>query len=79
VAEVLDLRGLRCPLVLVRARRALAALPRAQPLVVLATDREAPIDLAALAADAGRPFSATRTSEGIWQCTLDSALTAGGS
>jgi tRNA 2-thiouridine synthesizing protein A len=74
VAEVLDLRGLRCPLVLVRARQALAALPSAEPLVVLATDREAPIDLAALAADAGRPFSATRTAKGVWQCTLDSAL-----
>jgi tRNA 2-thiouridine synthesizing protein A len=73
VAELLDLRGLRCPLVLVRARQALAALPAAEPLVVLATDREAPIDLAALAADAARPFSAARTGEGAWRCTLDGA------
>jgi tRNA 2-thiouridine synthesizing protein A len=73
VAQVLDLRGLRCPLVLVRARHALAALPAGETLVVLATDREAPIDLAALAADASRPFSATRTAEGVWRCTLDSA------
>jgi tRNA 2-thiouridine synthesizing protein A len=73
VPELLDVRGLRCPLVLVRARQALAALPAGEALVVLATDPEAPIDLAALAADAGRPFSASRTAEGVWQCTVASA------
>jgi tRNA 2-thiouridine synthesizing protein A len=62
--------------VLVKARGALAALPAGETLVVLATDREAPIDLAALAVDAGRPFGATRTAEGVWRCTLDSALSA---
>jgi tRNA 2-thiouridine synthesizing protein A len=70
VAEVLDLRELRCPLVLVRARQALAALPAGEPLVVLATDREAPIDLAALAADAGRAFRVEQAG-GAWRCTLD--------
>ena len=69
MAEVLDLRGLRCPLVLVRSREALAALPPSEPLVVLATDREAPIDLAALAADSGRGFT-VEESGGTWRCTL---------
>jgi tRNA 2-thiouridine synthesizing protein A len=69
VAETLDLRGLLCPLVVVKARRALARLPACEPLVVLATDREAPIDLAALAADAGRRFSVSE-SDGVWRCTL---------
>jgi tRNA 2-thiouridine synthesizing protein A len=69
VAVVLDLRGLLCPLVLVRARAALAELSGVEPLVVLATDREAPIDLAALAADAGRAFTVEET-DGIWRCTL---------
>ena len=69
MAEVLDLRGLLCPLVLVRARRALALLPAGEPLVVVATDREAPIDLAALAADAGRAFS-VESDDGVWRCTL---------
>jgi tRNA 2-thiouridine synthesizing protein A len=69
VAELLDLRGLLCPLVVVKARRALAALPASEPLVVLATDREAPIDLAALAADAGRGFTVSETG-GVWRCTL---------
>jgi tRNA 2-thiouridine synthesizing protein A len=65
----LDLRGLLCPLVVVKARSALAALPAAEPLVVLATDREAPIDLAALAADSRRAFT-VEESDGVWRCTL---------
>ena len=69
MAEVLDLRGLLCPLVLVRAREVLTSLPVPDPLIVLATDREAPIDLAALAADSGRAFSVEET-DGIWRCTL---------
>ena len=69
MAEVLDLRGLLCPLVLVRARGALAALADDEPLVVLATDREAPIDLAALAADSGRAFSVEHDDD-VWRCTL---------
>jgi tRNA 2-thiouridine synthesizing protein A len=69
VAVVLDLRGLRCPLVLVRAREALAELSGPEPLVVLATDREAPIDLAALAVDSGRGFVVEET-DGMWRCTL---------
>ena len=69
MAVVLDLRGLLCPLVLVRAREALAELSGSEPLVVLATDREAPIDLAALAADSGRGFLVEET-DGIWRCTL---------
>ena len=54
----LDVRGLACPLPAVKARRALAGVAPGSALVVLATDPEAPIDLAALAADAGCAFAA---------------------
>jgi tRNA 2-thiouridine synthesizing protein A len=69
VPHVLDARGLRCPLPLVRARQALAALPAGETLVVLATDPEAPIDLAALAADGGRAFKQER-ADGVWRLIL---------
>jgi tRNA 2-thiouridine synthesizing protein A len=69
VLHVVDARGLRCPLPLVRARQALAALGAGETLVVLATDPEAPIDLAALAADSGRAFSAAREGDG-WRLEL---------
>jgi tRNA 2-thiouridine synthesizing protein A len=69
VEHLIDARGLRCPLPLLRARAALAAVAAQDTLVVLATDREAPIDLAALAADTGRAF-AQSSEGGEWRLVL---------
>jgi tRNA 2-thiouridine synthesizing protein A len=65
----LDARGLACPLPAIKARLALAELPAEATLVVLATDPEAPIDVAAVAADERCSFSAERTADG-WTMTL---------
>ena len=43
------------------AKRRMAELEPGESLVVLATDREAPIDLAAWAADEGHTFEERRT------------------
>jgi tRNA 2-thiouridine synthesizing protein A len=51
-----DARGLACPLPLALAKRSMASLPAGALLVVLATDPEAPIDLAAWAVDEGYVF-----------------------
>ena len=67
--HTLDARGLNCPLPLVKARAALAALAPGDVLVVLATDPEAPIDIAALAADGGHALAAERAS-GHWRLKL---------
>ena len=74
MAQTLDVRGLRCPIPLIRARRALARLPAGEQLVVLATDPEAPIDLAALAADEGLAFEQLREEDG-WRITLAQPVT----
>lgn len=57
----LDARGLACPLPLTMAKRRMADLGAGESLVVLATDPEAPIDLAAWAADEGHGFEERRT------------------
>lgn len=67
--QVLDVRGLRCPVPYVRARALVGALASGDALVVLATDPEAPVDLAALAADEGLGFEAAR-EDGGWRLTL---------
>ena len=67
--RTLDARGLACPLPLVKARAALAGLGPGDALVVLATDPEAPIDLAALAADDGRA-SPPRARRAHWRLVL---------
>jgi tRNA 2-thiouridine synthesizing protein A len=66
---VLDARGLACPLPAVKARRALPLVAPGTALVVLATDPEAPIDVAAVAADAGWSCTAEPDAGG-WRLTL---------
>lgn len=62
----LDARGLSCPLPLTMARRRMAELAPGAVLVVLATDPEAPIDLAAWAADEGHDFRVRAAPDGGW-------------
>ena len=69
--RVVDARGLACPLPLIKARAALRDAPAPSILVVLATDPEAPIDLAALAADEALGFDAVRDEAGgYWRLVL---------
>jgi tRNA 2-thiouridine synthesizing protein A len=70
--QLLDARGLACPLPAVKARAALAALRPGETLIVLATDPEAPVDIGALAADGGHAFSADREGAG-WRLELTKA------
>ena len=65
----LDARGLACPLPAVKARRALTHVAPGATLVVLATDPEAPIDLAAMAADHGHRLETEREQD-HWRLTL---------
>jgi tRNA 2-thiouridine synthesizing protein A len=67
--RTLDVRGLACPIPLIRARAELASLAPGDALVVLATDPEAPIDLAALAADKGLEIRTGREAD-CWRLVL---------
>lgn len=64
-----DARGLLCPLPVTMARRRMAELRAGEDLLVLATDPEAPIDLAAWALDNGHAFS-ERHAEGWMELVL---------
>ncbi|MEJ7817990.1 MAG: sulfurtransferase TusA family protein [Thermoleophilaceae bacterium] len=55
--QVTDARGLKCPMPLVMAKTAMEALPPDQDLLVMATDPEAAIDLAAWAHEQGLALS----------------------
>ncbi|HEX4718726.1 MAG TPA: sulfurtransferase TusA family protein [Thermoleophilaceae bacterium] len=59
----MDARGLACPLPLAIAKRSMAELRPGDSLLVLATDPEAPIDLAAWAGDEGHVFRELRPGE----------------
>jgi tRNA 2-thiouridine synthesizing protein A len=67
-----DARGLACPLPLTLAKRRLADLEPGETLLVLATDPEAPIDLAAWAAREGHGYE-ERQREGWTEFRLTRA------
>jgi tRNA 2-thiouridine synthesizing protein A len=67
--QTVDLRGLRCPIPLVRTRALVGDLGVGDTLEVLATDPEAPIDIGALAADEGLDLAVAEQA-GVFRMTL---------
>ena len=60
---VIDARGLKCPLPVLKAEKLLAALPPGARLVVLATDPMARIDIPLLCRKAGHACTLTQQGE----------------
>lgn len=63
-ATTLDVRGLSCPLPVLKANKALRALHPGAALVVLATDQAAITDFHAFAAETGHELLAWGETEG---------------
>ena len=62
---VLDARGLKCPLPVLRARKAMRPLNPGDVLVVLATDPAAGPDFEAFCATTGDRLVASRVADGV--------------
>ena len=73
--QLLDARGLLCPLPALKARRALAVLAPGEMLVVLATDPEAPVDVGRWRRPGGHGFVVEREADG-WRLVLTKAAGA---
>jgi TusA-related sulfurtransferase len=61
--RTVDARGMKCPLPLVKTKLALEEAAVGETVRVVATDPEAPIDLAAWAAQAGHDYRETGPGE----------------
>jgi tRNA 2-thiouridine synthesizing protein A len=70
MAELLDARGLKCPLPVLKARRALKALPAGAVLEVLADDPAAPADFRAFCKTAGYRLQEAANDAGGWRFRL---------
>ena len=57
--RALDLSGLKCPLPVLKARKALLAMKRGERLMVTATDPLSTIDMAHFTAESANPLIAT--------------------
>ncbi|KPN71628.1 sulfurtransferase TusA family protein [Neisseria sp. 83E34] len=62
--QTLDVTGLKCPLPILRAKKALAALETGDELTVLATDAGAPDDFAAFCKQTGHALLVSETLDG---------------
>ena len=67
--RIVDARGTACPVPFAMAKVALEEIGPEDVLVVLATDPEAPVDIGALAADAGRACTAEPDGAG-WRIVV---------
>ncbi len=72
--EVLDARGLACPLPVIRAKRALGGLPVGAVLEVRATDPGSREDFAAWCRATGHELVATRTEGDVYRFWLRRAI-----
>jgi tRNA 2-thiouridine synthesizing protein A len=62
----LDLKGLNCPLPVLRTKKAMRDVPKGEVLTVEATDPQAPRDMAALCEAAGFDLLATDERDGVF-------------
>lgn len=67
--EILDARGLKCPLPVLKAEKRLAALPPGSRLLVLATDPMARVDLPLFCRQRGYPCTSSRDGD-AWRFAI---------
>ncbi len=70
MAERLDATGLKCPLPVLRARKAIKALDPGEELLVLATDAAAPEDFRAFCEAAGHVLIEAAEDGEVWRIAV---------
>lgn len=68
--KTLDVKGLACPLPVLKARKALAGLPKGATLEVLSTDPGSPADFTAFAESTGNALIEQSESGGVYRFLL---------
>ncbi len=66
IEQTLDVTGLKCPLPILRAKKALAQLQTDDVLTVLATDASAPDDFAAFCRQTGHQLLQSSAQDGVF-------------
>lgn len=68
--ELLDLKGLKCPLPILRTKKALANLASDTVITVLATDPSAPDDFIAFCKHTGHELLESTEQEGVFKLVI---------
>ncbi|HEZ2256664.1 TPA: sulfurtransferase TusA family protein [Neisseria meningitidis] len=69
-SETLDVTGLKCPLPILRAKKALAQMQQGDVLTVLATDGGAPGDFEAFCRQTGHVLLDTSEQDGVFRLVV---------
>ncbi len=69
--KTLDLRGLNCPLPLLRTKKALSLEESGAQLKILASDPHAPEDLRLFCEKSGNIWVEERLENGAWVCVIE--------
>ena len=69
-SETLDVIGLKCPLPILRAKKALAQMQQGDVLTVLATDGGAPGDFEAFCRQTGQVLLDTSEQDGVFRLVV---------
>lgn len=67
----LDARGLKCPLPVLKARKAMKALSPGERLVVLASDPSAPQDFRSFCETTGHRLEESGENEGVFRFVIE--------
>jgi tRNA 2-thiouridine synthesizing protein A len=70
MTAVLDARGLKCPLPVLRARKAIRDVAPGESLTVLATDPAAPRDFASFCEQTGHVLVSSSEADGVHTIVL---------
>lgn len=62
-----DVRGLKCPMPVLRTKKALATMPAGAELLILSTDKNAPDDLIAFCKHTGHSFLSSQKLEELFE------------
>jgi Predicted redox protein, regulator of disulfide bond formation len=66
MSHVLDVKGLNCPLPVLRTKKAMKAVPKGEVLTVEATDPNTPRDVAALCEASGFALLSSSEQDGVF-------------
>jgi tRNA 2-thiouridine synthesizing protein A len=70
MSDLIDVKGLTCPLPVLRVRKRVRELPAGGALTILATDPGAPRDIQALCETAGLEFVGSREVDGAFEIQI---------
>ena len=74
MTDILDAKGLKCPLPVLRARKKIRDVEPGSALTVLATDPAAPQDFRAYCDQTGHPFVSVVEEDGVFTIVLKRKL-----